>query len=150
MPGVASLGASQYYAHPRNRFWDIMDRVCGAGRSIPYQQRLLRLLDHHLALWDVLHSCVRSGSLDAAIEHHTALPNDLAGLLSGLPSLRRICCNGATASVALKRHFGAQLAREYPQIEVLKLPSTSPANASCSDARKLQQWSQALEAVSRA
>jgi double-stranded uracil-DNA glycosylase len=150
MPGVASLSASQYYAHPRNRFWDIMERVCDAGRSVPYEQRLQRLLEHRLALWDVLHSCVRPGSLDAAIEQHTALPNDLTGLLSELPSLRCICCNGGTAFLALKRYFGGQLSRAYPRIEQLKLPSTSPANASCSYARKLDEWSRALHAVSRA
>lgn len=150
MPGVASLSASQYYAHPRNRFWDIMDHVCGAGHGVPYEQRLQRLLDHHLALWDVLHSCVRPGSLDAAIERHTASPNDLPGLLSGLPSLQCICCNGGTAFQALKRHFGAQLSRAYPRIERLQLPSTSPANASWSYARKLDAWSSALQVLSRA
>jgi TDG/mug DNA glycosylase family protein len=150
MPGVASLTAAQYYAHPRNRFWDIMDRVCSAGRDIAYEQRLQRLLDHQLALWDVLHSCVRPGSLDAAIEHHTAMPNDLTGLLSQLPSLQCICCNGGTAFLAMKRYFAAQLSRAYPRIEQLKLPSTSPANASWSHARKLRAWRRALRAVSRA
>jgi TDG/mug DNA glycosylase family protein len=107
----------------------------------PYPQRLQALLDHYIAVWDVLHTCVRPGSLDASIEHTSAQPNDLAGLLHRARGIGRICCNGGTAHRALIRFFGAQLARDFQQIEVLKMPSTSPANASWSYARKLTAWS---------
>jgi hypoxanthine-DNA glycosylase len=145
MPGLASLEAGQYYAHPRNQFWSIATRICGAGDRLGYQGRLQMLREHHLALWDVLHSCVRSGSLDAAIEHRTARPNDLLGLLSTAGSVRRICCNGGTAYFALKRYFGRALAADFPQIELCRLPSTSPANAGWSYARKLTAWERALD-----
>jgi double-stranded uracil-DNA glycosylase len=92
----------------------------------------------------VLHSCVRPGSLDAAIEHDSAKPNDLIGLLRRTGSIGRICCNGGTAHSALKRHFGKQLASDFPHIEICPLPSTSPANASWSYARKLLAWTGAL------
>ena len=144
MPGVASLQAQQYYAHPRNQFWSIMSRLCKAGVELPYSQRLRALQRAGLALWDVLHSCVRAGSLDAAIEHHSALPNDLPRLLRGHRDIARLCCNGATAHAALRRHFGTQLAEEFPHLDILLLPSTSPANASWSYARKLTAWAAAL------
>jgi len=144
MPGVASLDASQYYAHPRNQFWRIIGDITGISLGLPYQQRLSMLRRQRLALWDVLHSCVRPGSLDAAIEHGSAQPNDLSGLLRRTASIRRICCNGGTAYSALKRHFGTQLAAQFPQIEVCPLPSTSPANASWTYARKLSAWTSAI------
>jgi hypoxanthine-DNA glycosylase len=145
MPGLASLEAGQYYAHPRNQFWSIATRICGAGDRLGYEGRLRMLREHHLALWDVLHSCVRPGSLDAAIEHRTAAPNDLLGLLRTAASIRRICCNGGTAYFALKRYFGPPLAADFPQIELCRLPSTSPANAGWSYARKLTAWEKALD-----
>ncbi|MFI4869825.1 MAG: DNA-deoxyinosine glycosylase [Steroidobacterales bacterium] len=144
MPGVASLNAQQYYAHPRNHFWRIMGEICGAGPELPYRERLQVLLHERLGLWDVLQSCVRGGSLDAAIEHHSATANDLPALLRRSASLRRLCCNGGTAYTTLRRHFGEPLAREFPRLEICRLPSTSPANASWSYRRKLEAWSQAL------
>jgi TDG/mug DNA glycosylase family protein len=143
MPGVASLNARQYYAHPRNQFWRIMGETCGAGPQLPYPLRLQALLDQRLGLWDVLQSCVRDGSLDAAIEHASAVANDLLPLL-GTGQVMRLCCNGGSAYAALQRHFGAPLKRELPQIEIRRLPSTSPANASWSYSRKLSAWSAAL------
>jgi TDG/mug DNA glycosylase family protein len=144
MPGAASLDAHQYYAHPRNQFWNLLEDICGVARALSYEARLQMLREHHLALWDVLHSCIRPGSLDAAIEHATAEPNDLMGLLRSTPSIRSICCNGGTAHASLRRSFGQVLLQELPQIEIQQLPSTSPANASWSYARKLTAWSRAL------
>jgi TDG/mug DNA glycosylase family protein len=147
MPGVASLDAVQYYAHPRNQFWKIVGTLCGqeAGAALlPYAQRLQMLQRHRLALWDVLHSCVRPGSLDAAIEHHSAAPNDLIGLLAAHPAVVRVCCNGGTAFSALRRYFAEDLARQFPHIDIHQLPSTSPANASWTYVRKLTAWQAAL------
>jgi hypoxanthine-DNA glycosylase len=144
MPGVASLAAAQYYAHPRNQFWGIITELCGREALPSYAQRLQMLRVHQLALWDVLHSCLRPGSLDAAIEHRSAQPNALLELIGRSPELSRICCNGGTAHSALQRHFGRALAELFPQIEIHRLPSTSPANASWSYARKLAAWRSAL------
>jgi hypoxanthine-DNA glycosylase len=144
MPGTASLTAGQYYAHPQNQFWRIVGESCGAGPHLPYAMRLERLRAAGIALWDVLESCVRTGSLDSAIEHHSAIANDIPQLLRAAPQIRRICCNGATAHHGLRRYFGAQL--DALGITVLRLPSTSPANASWSFSRKLTAWRAALEA----
>jgi len=143
MPGIASLDAQQYYAHPRNQFWQLMADIGVAGTALPYRQRLQALLGHGLGLWDVLHSCVRRGSLDAAIEQHSARPNELLSLLRERPVVR-LCCNGATAYTALQRYFGKELASEFPHIDIRRLPSTSPANASWTYARKLAAWAEAL------
>jgi hypoxanthine-DNA glycosylase len=144
MPGTASLAAGQYYAHPQNQFWRIMGELCGAGRELPYPLRLQRLLAGGIALWDVLASCLRAGSLDSAIEQRSAVANDIPQLLRGAPRIRRVCCNGATAHHGLRRYCGEQL--DALGIAVLQLPSTSPAHASWSYARKLAAWRAALEA----
>jgi double-stranded uracil-DNA glycosylase len=143
MPGVASLAAQQYYAHPRNQFWSIMGTICGAGPQLPYARRLQLLQDRGLGLWDVLRSCLRRGSLDTAIELDSVIANELLPLLRA-GGVMRLCCNGGTAYTALQRHFGQPLAREFPQLDIRRLPSTSPANASWSYGRKLQAWSEAL------
>jgi hypoxanthine-DNA glycosylase len=144
MPGVASLQAQQYYAHPRNQFWKIMDHICGAGVQLPYAARLRALQEHGLALWDVLQSCVRPGSLDAAIVHTSAAPNDLPALLRRQPRIARLCCNGGAAYRALQRHFAVPLAQNFAHLDIRQLPSTSPANAGCSPQRKLTAWTAAL------
>ncbi|HEY7928416.1 MAG TPA: DNA-deoxyinosine glycosylase [Steroidobacteraceae bacterium] len=144
MPGTASLAATQYYAHPHNQFWRILGQICGAGPELAYPLRLQRLLERRIALWDVLDSCVRPGSLDSAIEHTSAIANDVPALLRSAPGIHRICCNGATAYHGVRRYFGVEL--DARGITVLRLPSTSPANAGWSFARKLAAWSAALDA----
>jgi hypoxanthine-DNA glycosylase len=144
MPGTASLAAGQYYAHPRNQFWPIMERLCGAGPELPYPTRLERLRQHGIALWDVLASCVRRGSLDAAIERRGALPNDLPALLRRHPGIGLVCCNGMAAYRLLQRHFGGALAGELPWVRCVRLPSTSPANAGITAAARLAAWEAAF------
>lgn len=143
MPGTASLAAGAYYAHPYNQFWRILGELCGAGPDLSYAVRLARLRAHKIALWDVLDSCVRPGSLDSAIEHTSAIANDIPGLLRAAPRIRRICCNGATAYHGVRRYFGDEL--DALGVTVLRLPSTSPANAGWSFACKLAAWRAALE-----
>jgi TDG/mug DNA glycosylase family protein len=144
MPGAASLAAQRYYAHPHNRFWSIMGALYGADVELPYRQRLERLRDHGIALWDVFASCARQGSLDAAIDQRTAVVNDIPALLRRCRHVDRICCNGTIAYTAFRRHFGDAIARAEPVVQILRLPSTSPANASWSAARKLEAWRHAL------
>jgi len=147
MPGAASLAAQQYYAHPYNQFWPIIERICGASGPLAYAARLQLLQARGIALWDVLHSCVRNGSLDAAIEHDSAEPNDLPGLLRSHRDIGLLCCNGATAYRAVQRHFGRQLQQEWPQLRCLRLPSTSPAHAGMRFADKLRAWQTALRSA---
>jgi TDG/mug DNA glycosylase family protein len=145
MPGAASLAAGQYYAHPKNQFWPIMEAICGAGRGLPYAQRLERLAAGRIALWDVLQSCVRPGSLDSAIEASSAEPNDIPALLRSHPRIVRICCNGATSHRELLRHFSSILQRGFAEVTVVRLPSTSPAHAGMRLAQKLSAWEAAVQ-----
>ena len=137
-PGVASLRAQQYYGHPRNHFWPILSALWGIDLvAAPYARRLDAVRRHHLGIWDVYASCRREGSLDSAIEQ--AQLNDLAGLRQLAPGLQAIAHNGGESARAMRvtRTLG---------LPVLRLPSTSPANASWSFERKLAAWRAAFEA----
>ena len=101
MPGVASLTAQRYYAHPRNQFWPIMGALFGAGPDLPYAERLRALTRAGIALWDVLESCERAGSLDAAIDVRSAQANDFAAFFDAHPGIVRIAFNGGTAELQL-------------------------------------------------
>lgn len=132
LPGDASLAAQAYYAHPRNAFWPIMANLCADAElaTRPYPERLGVLLTHGVGLWDVVGAARRRGSLDAAlreVEH-----NDLPGLLAGLPAVRAVACNGATAYRLACRQLPAS-------VPCLSLPSTSPAYT-LAFPRKLAAW----------
>ena len=142
MPGLKSLQAGQYYAHPQNRFWPFMGQLVGAGPDLPYPERCRRLARAGIALWDVLSCCERPGSLDSAIRDDTAAANDLAGFLSTHPGVRRILFNGAKAESSFTRLVLPGLGR--PDLDYRRLPSTSPANASQRAADKLTAWREAL------
>jgi len=136
-PGVASLRAQQYYGHPRNHFWAILGALWQVDlTSAPYPQRLASARAHGLGLWDVYASCRREGSLDSAIQD--AQPNDLGSLTRLAPRLRAIVHNGGESARAM-RHTRAL------GLPVLRLPSTSPANASWSFEKKLAAWRAALQ-----
>lgn len=131
-PSVASLQAQQYYAHPRNQFWPILSALWGEDlRALPYPERLQRVRDHGLGIWDVYAGCQREGSLDSAIRD--AEVNDLAGLRRLAPDLQAVAHNGGESARAMR--VTAALG-----FTVHKLPSTSPANASWSFERKLAAW----------
>ena len=147
MPGIASLRAVQYYAHPRNRFWPTMEALFGIPFAWPYEQRIAALTAKGVALWDVLRACERPGSLDSSIVRATEVPNDFAGFIDRHPQLRAIALNGGTARDAFKRHGSAMLGARLDGIEVIALPSTSPANAGQSVDAKLAQWSALLRHV---
>ena len=140
MPGVASLTAGQYYAHRRNRFWPLMQALCGVDPMQPYEQRLQALLVAGVGLWDVLAHCQRPGSLDAAIRPGSEVAVDLPGLLPHCPQLRLVACNGAAAARLYARHLQPAVEALRPGLRVLALPSTSPANAASSLAVLEQQW----------
>ncbi len=137
-PGVASLQAGQYYAHPRNQFWPVLGAIWGLDLlALPYPQRLQAVLARGLGLWDIYARCRRPGSLDQAIEESEL--NDLPALLRLAPGLRVVAHNGAESARA--RHAVAAMG-----LQVLRLPSTSPANAGWSFDRKCQAWRQAFVA----
>ena len=135
-PGVASLGAAQYYAHPRNHFWRLLGTMWGMDlSSLPYKDRLLEALRRGLGIWDVYAHCRREGSLDSAIRD--AEFNDLAALRLHAPRLQAIAHNGGESARAMR--FTRSLG-----VDVIRLPSTSPANASWSFERKLAAWREAF------
>lgn len=140
MPGVASLQRAEYYAHPRNLFWDFIEEMFAIPRALAYPQRLRALNLQGVALWDVVARCRRQGSLDAAIERATVVPNDFAGLLPRLPALRAICFNGRAACQLYERLVLPGLDGRWRDIERIVLPSTSPANASITIADKRTSW----------
>lgn len=135
MPGVESLRRGQYYAHPQNQFWKIMEALFGIEHASPYRERVRALKARRVAVWDVLHSCVREGSLDTRIEEEIA--NDFAAFFRAHPRLRHVFFNGAKAEASYRRHVGNPASEA---IRYTRLPSTSPAHASLSAARKLAAW----------
>lgn len=152
MPGEASLAAAEYYAHPRNAFWPIMDALFGAGPRLTYARRLARLNAAGVALWDVIARCERSGSLDSAITPASVEPNDFAVLFAACPQIRHVFFNGGTAEAAFRRHvrLPAELTEDLPggrRLQFTRLPSTSPAHAARSFEAKLAAWQLVREAL---
>lgn len=139
MPGAVSLAQQQYYAHPRNAFWPIMAQLAGFNLNQPYAERITALNSAGVALWDVIGSCRRAGSLDSAIRDEQV--NDFAAFFAAQPQLLAIGFNGAKALQSFKRQV-LPLGIVPLQLQLLSLPSTSPAHASLSFNEKLQQWHQ--------
>ena len=142
MPGVASLQAQQYYAHPRNHFWPIMASLVGVDVALPYGQRVQALTASGIAVWDVLQSCVRPGSLDSAIQPGTRVANDFVAFFNAHLAIRVVGFNGAEAEKSFKAYVlpGLQTAAA---IRYVRLPSTSPAHAIGFES-KLAAWRSAL------
>ncbi len=138
MPGIKSLQDVQYYAHPRNAFWAIIESLFSISSSSEYDQRLQLLNDNFVGLWDVYAKCYRAGSLDSAIDKKTAEINNFKRLLEQFPAIHTLCFNGKAAEQAFKKQVLPLL--EGQKIELISLPSTSPANAAISFEAKLEQW----------
>jgi hypoxanthine-DNA glycosylase len=133
LPGVASLAAGRYYAHPRNQFWRLTGEVIGRDLvPLSYDARLGALLDAGVGLWDTVAAAERRGSLDADIRLRAA--SDLPRLIGTLPQLRAIAFNGGTSA----RIGRAQLAG-IVGMELIDLPSSSPAYTIPFE-RKLETW----------
>jgi len=147
MPGVASLDAHEYYAMPRNAFWPIMGRLFDAGFALAYAQRLVRLQAAGVALWDVLASCVRPGSLDAAIDVRSAVVNNFGRLFADRPTIERVFFNGKAAADIYRRRVLPALDAGGRDVALCVLPSTSPAHAALSFDEKLRRWAVVRDAV---
>ena len=134
LPGTVSLAQAQYYAHPRNQFWQILGGVFGINfPELPYPERLLALNGRGIGLWDSISSAERQGSLDGAIRAPQS--NRLQEFVEALSMLRVIAFNGARAA-----SVGAQVLTRSSQVERLALPSTSPAYT-LPIGQKLEAWS---------
>ena len=143
MPGVASLTAGQYYAHPQNAFWKIMQEILGIAATADYDARIETLKRANIALWDVLESCIRPGSMDAAIDMNSAKANDIKALLQRHPEINVICFNGGIAERIFNKRVLPSLGNY--SIKYIRLPSTSPAHASMSFKNKVIAWRNAIQ-----
>lgn len=135
MPGAESLRRKEYYAHPRNQFWDIAANLFDTDRAAPYAARVAALKANRVAVWDVLRSCVREGSMDARIGKEIA--NDFRAFFRRHRGITHVFFNGAKAEASYRRHVLSAIERP---IRYTRLPSTSPAHASLPRASKLAAW----------
>jgi hypoxanthine-DNA glycosylase len=142
MPGRESLEQQRYYAHPRNAFWPIMTALLNAARELSYPEKLRLLAGHRISLWDVIGSCSRSGSLDAAIPAASEHPNPISDFCRRHPELEAIAFNGRRAESSFRRHFRREPA--LSSLRLILLPSTSPAYAALRPDAKLALWRERL------
>ena len=140
MPSVMSLGAHEYYANPRNAFWSIMGEIFGFAADGPYDDRTAALTGHGVAVWDVLRSCRRVGSLDSAVKPDSMVANNFGQLFERHPQITGVFFNGAAAEKNFNR-----LVRVAPEVRYRRLPSTSPAQT-MRYADKLAAWREAITA----
>lgn len=138
MPGAASLLHHQYYAHPQNVFWKLLFAIYKVPFSTVYEERVRLLLDHNIALWDVLQNCEREGSLDSNICNE--VPNDFSQLFVQYPKIEHLFFNGQVAYKYFKKYVGFVADKTYTL-----LPSTSPAHAGKSFQDKLEAWRLLIE-----
>jgi hypoxanthine-DNA glycosylase len=143
MPGIKSLAKQQYYAHPQNRFWKLMWKFCNTDNldELNYKDKLRFLLKNKIALWDVIQSCDRNGSMDSNIQNE--IPNNIPNLLKQFPNIKVICLNGNKSYSVFKKHFS----KLHKQYNCYKLPSTSPANAGYKLENLYKEWSVALNKI---
>jgi len=138
MPGAKSLQQQQYYAHPRNAFWYIMARLFGFELNADYATRAACLIAQEVAVWDVLASCQRQGSLDASIQASTEQANDFNQFFQQHPDIRWVFFNGSKAQQAYQTHVMKQ--HTDAPLHYHRLPSTSPAMAMLSKEQKYAEW----------
>jgi len=123
-PGVASLAGAQYYGNPRNHFWQLVSSALGTSSPLEYQARLDWLMQNRIALWDVVASCVRRGSLDQNISD--ACYNDIQSLLLEHDSITTILLNGSKAASLFRRFVAPGLVQSGRSFSERSLPSSSP------------------------
>ncbi|MEI6207033.1 MAG: DNA-deoxyinosine glycosylase [Desulfuromonadales bacterium] len=136
-PGEESLKQKQYYAHPRNVFWDMIAAICDTGKIDDYEQRCDIARREGIAIWDVLKSCEREGSLDGRIRRGSIVINDYSRFFSEY-SVNAIFFNGQKAAMLFQQHVAPSILPYQPQLVIL--PSTSPAHAALSKQQKLERW----------
>ena len=134
LPGAVSLAEARYYANKRNQFWRLIGGVIERDLvALDYEARLEALLEARVGLWDTVAAATRKGSLDADIRLHRA--SDLAAMAASLPDLKAMAFNGGrSAKIGRKQLEGVS------RLDLVDLPSSSPAYASLSFEKKLSLW----------
>ncbi len=135
-PSVKSRENHFYYGHPRNRFWKVIAGITESPVPGTIEEKKALLLKNRIAVWDVIESCQINGSSDVSIRD--VIVNDIPSILDR-SGIARIYGNGAKACELYDRFL-----RERTGMEIKKLPSTSPANASFQLERLLEVWSEIL------
>lgn len=134
LPGEKSLELQEYYGHPRNKFWKVIEQLTDSPVPDFFSEKKVLLLQHHIALWDIVHQATRIGSLDTAIKN--VEPNDLTSFIQDHKHLKAIAFNGQKSNQLYDRYF-----ERYAHLDYFTLPSTSPANATKRLEEILQHWS---------
>lgn len=132
VPGVKSLEMQQYYAHPQNQFWRLMFHLFDEEFSTDYNTRLELLKTNKVALWDVIESCERKGSLDTEIKYE--IDNNILELIESHHNIKTIFCNGQKSYKNLLKILGKDF-----KIPIMVLPSTSPLHTVKFE-EKLESW----------
>lgn len=131
-PSVKSRENNFYYAHPQNRFWRVVASVysCPVPRTVEEKKNML--LSNKIAVWDVIRSCEITGSADSTIK--SVIPNDLSEILS-VADIKKIYANGKTAQSLYNKYI-----KKNTGVDIISLPSTSPANAAYSLENLIKEW----------
>lgn len=138
-PSVKSRENNFYYGHPQNRFWKVMAGVLNVEVPENIEEKKKMLLEHHVAVWDVIESCTILGSSDTSIKD--VVVNDFTEILEK-SSVETIFVNGAKAYELYHKY-----AEKKTGIKAVKLPSTSPANAAWKLERLMETWGEAIGKV---
>lgn len=131
-PSVKSREVSFYYQHPQNRFWKVVSALVGVPVPETIAEQKAMLLKSNIAIWDVIYSCDINGSSDSSIKN--VVPNDIKKVLAAA-DIKAIYANGGKADELYTRYCFERTNRK-----IIKLPSTSPANARYSLEKLIECW----------
>ena len=140
MPSETSLKKQQYYGHHRNAFWHIMGEMFAAGHELDYKQRKQILMHNGVAVWDVLQTCFRKGSMDSDIDMNSIQVNDFNQFYNDHPLIEKIFFNGGTTEKVYRKKILTTLEKRFDYLNYQRLPSTSPAYAAMKLAQKIEAW----------
>ena len=142
MPGEESLRRKEYYGNPRNAFWKIMARIFEFDPLLDYEKKIGVLTENSVALWDVLKTCERFGSLDTNIKTGTIIKNNFVDFYRRFPCIRNVFFNGSRAEHEYQKRVMPEISAMPHCLIHKRLPSTSPAMSRLSFAEKLLEWSE--------
>ncbi len=132
-PSAKSRESRFFYGHPQNRFWKVLAALTDHPIPTTIEEKRQLLLDSHIAVWDVIASCEIEGSSDSSIRN--VIPNDISEIFEGA-DIKQVYCNGTKAYTLYQKYCQPIVGRE-----AIKLPSSSPANATYNMERLMEAWS---------